>query len=226
MLKRNKIFNDRSVCIFTDAGYHKGDICAGFCTYRNDILIDQDYNILHNETSQRGELFGILMGVMNSFVYGSLGYQVRLFSDSLNSILAIRNRIFKWVQMTNNGQEILLGPDGSIKNQDFIFNIINEILSNGIKIELYHVKGHVNIYNQESFLHAKQVFKDSNNIDDVEDNLIRQIAISNDQVDRYLAAMMTIHQYDEKPNNHMVNAISYSYDQNLDLDTYSKLVYH
>ena len=45
MLKRNKIFNDRSVCIFTDAGCHKGDICAGFCTYRNDILIDQDYKL-------------------------------------------------------------------------------------------------------------------------------------------------------------------------------------
>lgn len=225
MLKRNKIFNDRSVCIFTDAGCHKGDVCAGFCTYRNDILIDQDYNILRNETSQRGELFGILMGVMNSFVYGSLGYQVRLFSDSLNSVLAIRNRIFKWVKMTESGEEIYLGPDGSIKNQDFIFNIINEILSNGINIEIYHVKGHVNLYNQESFLHAKQVFMESNNIDAVDNELIKQIAISNDQVDRYLGAMMNIHQYDNNPNDKLVNAVSYSYNNDLDLERYSQLVY-
>lgn len=223
MLRKRSLFNNNSVCIFTDSAYTEGSICAGFCTYRNEIIIDQGYNILHDNTSQRGELLGIYMGIMNAIYYFNLGFKVRLFSDSLNSILAIRNRIFKWVQDTRNGSCTYLGQDGSIKNQDYIMNIIYLILYSNIQIEFYHVKGHVKIDDISSLAYAKEVFKTSNGFGDVEDELIRLLANANNQVDRYLNTMIGLY-LNEESHNHLEIPITFDYTDRFDPEEYRKLV--
>ena len=223
MLRKRSLFNNNSICIFTDSAYTDGSICAGFCTYRNEIVIDQGYNILHKTTSQRGELLGLYMGIINAIYYYNLGFKVRVFSDSLNSVLAIRERIFKWINATKTGMTIYLGDDGLIKNQDYIMNIVNLILYSGAYIEFYHVKGHVKVDDISSLAHAKEVFKSSNKIIDVEDELVRLLANANNQVDRYLNTMIGLYLNDNS-HNHLDVPVSYEYNENFDLESYRKLV--
>ena len=104
-LRKNNIFNDQSISIFTDASfraYNKysgvGTVCSGACVYNNDILIDQQFYIQKNKTVQQGELYAILMGVSMAYKYRNFG-TIRLFSDSQTSIFAIRDRIFKWLNL-------------------------------------------------------------------------------------------------------------------------------
>lgn len=186
------LFNDESVCIFTDSSFKNmskdkniaiGVTAPAICIYIGTKLVYQDFYILHNSTTQQGELYAILLGIMRSYFYRNFKH-IRLFSDSQVSIFGIRDRIFKWIRQTNEGKNIL-GDNGFIKNQDYIMDIIYYILSNNISIELYHVKGHVN-KSYENIVHAKNVFKSSNNITEhIDDALIYMISDCNNYVDNY-----------------------------------------
>ena len=214
ILKKSDIFNKNSICIFTDASYtnidNSNSVCSGACVYCKDLLIDQTFTIMHNSTVQRGELYAILLGVQKAFEYRQ--YQnIRLFSDSQTSIFAIRDRIFNWIR--RNKSENVLGENGSISNLDFIMDIVYEILSNNVRIEFYHVKGHVKQNDYDSIMNAKRVFKESNQITiPIDDELIYSLAIGNDQVDRYSGYMLE--RFYQDPlyiSNNLRNAVSIGY---------------
>lgn len=195
MLKKINLFNKESVCIFTDASLYKKDgivyICSGACVYVGDLLIDQTYEILPNHTIQQGELYAILLGVLEAVKYKDYFRYIRLFSDSLTSILALKERIFKWV-CNKDSLGNLRGYDNNvISNQDYIMHIINTILMYNIRIELYHTKGHIKPYDNDDLLYAKEVFAKSNQIyQDIDLELIRAVTIGNNQVDRYTGFML------------------------------------
>jgi len=196
-MKLTDIFNDNSVCIFTDSSFKNmsndkniavGITAPSICIYIGTDIVYQDFYILHNSTTQQGELYAILMGVMKSYLYKDYK-NIRLFSDSQVSIFGIRDRIFKWVRSTKEGKNIL-GENGSIKNQDYIMDIVYYILYNNIPIEFYHVKGHVK-KSYDSILKAKNTFKNSNNIiEAVDDALIYMISSANNYVDNYSTDML------------------------------------
>ena len=196
-MKLNDLFNEESICIFTDSSFKNesknkniaiGTTAPAVCIYNGMNLIMQDFKILHNSTTQQGELYAILIGVMKSYLYRNFKY-IRLFSDSQVSIFGIRDRIFKWVRETNEGKNIL-GENGNIKNQNYIMDIIYYILSNNIPIELYHVKGHVK-KSYDSISHAKKVFQISNNINEnIDDALIYMISDANNDVDNFSTRML------------------------------------
>ena len=100
-MRKIDLFNDNSVCIFTDASLCKKDnityICSGVCVYMNDLLVNQVYEILVDCTIQQGELYAILLGVREAVKYTNIFKSIRLFSDSLTSILALRERLFRWI---------------------------------------------------------------------------------------------------------------------------------
>jgi ribonuclease H len=212
-LRKNNIFNDRSISIFTDASfraYNKysgvGTVCSGACVYNNDVLIDQQFYIQKNKTVQQGELYAILMGVSMAYKYRNFG-TIRLFSDSQTSIFAIRDRIFKWLNLQKRYGGIL-DEGGEIKNVDYIMNIIHTLLTNNVPIELYHVKGHVNVNSNNSLINAINVFRASNRISmNVDYDLIRQISECNDQVDRFTKFMLN---YEVNPKEY-TEAIAFGY---------------
>ena len=230
-MKLSDLFNNNSICIFTDSSFKNesknksiaiGTTAPAVCIYNGTNLIMQDFKILHNSTTQQGELYAILIGIMKSYLYRNYKH-IRLFSDSQVSIFGIRDRIFKWVRETNEGKNIL-GEDGTIKNQDYIMDIIYYILSNNIPIELYHVKGHVK-KSYDSILHAKKVFQTSNNINEnIDDALIYMISNANNEVDNFSTRMLN--QYINNPLYNILNTksdMSIGYTQ-FNIKTYYNLI--
>lgn len=224
-LKRYNIFNDNSISIFTDASFkasHKnsgiGRICSGACVYNNGILIDQAYYIDDNKTVQQGELYAINMGISLAYKYRNFK-NIRLFSDSQTSIFAIRDRLFRWLKLQRKYGGIL-EDEGEIKNVDYIMNIVHSLLAVNVPIELYHVKGHVNVNSSDSLINALKVFKTSNGFNiDIDFDLIKQIAICNDHVDRFTKFMLDYHD-DYKP---LTNTIDFTYD-GIDTNQYMSLI--
>ena len=87
-------------------------------------------------------------------------------------------------------------------------NIIHTLLTNNIPIELYHVKGHVNVNSNNSLINAINVFRSSNRISmNVDYDLIRQISECNDQVDRFTKFMLN---YEVNPKEY-TEAIAFGY---------------
>lgn len=228
-LVRSHFFNKKSISIFTDSSYtninDSNTACPGYCIYWDDILIEQGFDIKQNTTSQRGELYAILMAVIASYKYRR--YNIRIFSDSQTSIFAIRYRIFNWINKTNNG-EIMLGDEGIIQNQDIIMEIVYTILNNNIPIEFYHVKGHVKTYDRESIEHAKEVFMNSNRTDVpyiITDDLINLIIRGNIQVDKYTGFMLDKHINDPAfDRSNMISALTPPCYGEFDVVKYKSLV--
>lgn len=190
---KEEFFNDETICIFTDASSQIPDFSKGinapytapaYCVYHNNMCIEQGATILLNTTSQQGELYALLLGVQASVKYK--GYRIKIFGDNQNAIIGIREWLYRWV-IDNNNYKNVLGPNGRIKNQDYYMDIIYTILGNQIPLELYHVKGHVNIKDIPALEHAKEMFVRSNPFigDDITNELAYFIAMGNNTVDNY-----------------------------------------
>lgn len=229
MIRKRDLFNHNSLCIFTDSAFRtikgKKYACAGACIYENDLLIDQHYTILKNSTSQHGELYAIYLGLRLCLRYMDRYKSVKLFSDSLIAILAIRERIFAWMSNIREGQ--MIGSQNTpILNQTLILSIVDMILLYDISIELYHVKGHINFRDQFDIEESKESFKKFNYIcDDIEDSLIRQIAIGNNQIDRYLDYMIKYEIETNEPEDvELNNCVAIAGYHKFDSKKYKKLI--
>lgn len=232
-MKKCDLFNPESICIFTDSSFKKdksmpgntaiGSTAPAYCVYNGDYCIEQGFHILHNSTSQQGELYAMLLGVMAAYKYRAYPH-IRLFSDNQNAVFSVREWIFKWAMETANGRSTL-GPGGRINNQDYIMDIIYTIISNNIFLELYHVKGHVDIKSWESIKHSKELFERSNPfVGKVDDALIYQLAMGNNAVDEYSTVMLRSHIDDEKYKiDGMTQAVTIGYTP-FDIHNYITLV--
>lgn len=230
---RQDLFNKESICIFSDSSFTnesgRRDIAIGttapaYCVYQNDMLIEQGFHILHNSSSQQGEMYAVLLGIMAAYKYRNFKH-IRLFSDSQNCIFAIRDRIFKWVRETNNGRNTL-GDNGRISNQDFIMDAIYYLISNNIPMEFYHVKGHVNVRKYNDIIGAKSLFLRSNfkRPEGIEDALIYQISNNNNCVDTYSTSMLHMYKSDDRFNiDGLVPAVTIGYAP-FDMRNYMGLV--
>lgn len=198
-MKKKDLFNEESICIFTDSSFRKnkdapekssiGTTAPAYCVYRGDCCIEQGFHILHNSTSQQGELYAMLLGVMVAYKYRDYPH-IRLFSDNQNAVFSVREWIFKWARETANGRNTL-GEGGRINNQDYIMDIIYTIISNNIYLEFYHIKGHVDIKNWESVRYARDLFERSNPfVGMIDDALVYQLAMGNNAVDEYSTVML------------------------------------
>lgn len=218
MLTINNIFTEDTVCVFTDSSTTKTNqdthCCPGYCIATEKDFIDSGYRFLPNSSSNRGELYAILLGLQAAVRHGKT--IIRLFSDSLYSIHCVRDYIFKW---SHQGKaESLIKKDGEdVMNQDLIIEIIYFILNNNLKVEFYHQKGHVD--NQKQFLHAIEVFCISNNISMVDPNLIKLISYYNNVVDHMTRNRLAIDLMYTTP------AITFSY-QGFDARQYRSLIYN
>ena len=115
-MKKADLFNKDSICIFTDSSFKSakpgdprspGTTAPAYCIYNGNICIDQGFHILHNSTSQQGELYALLLGVYNSFKYRNYKH-IRIFSDSQNSIFSVRQWIFGWIEENKKVEVFML----------------------------------------------------------------------------------------------------------------------
>ena len=212
--------------IFCDASIHKYGFmyigCSGAIVCNNGNIIDSEYRIATNTTSNNAEIKAIRLGVnlaikwRNIFNSNNVPVIINLFSDSQISILGIRDRIYSWRCKGNN----LFGSGNSlIKNQSIFIEIINIIINSNLIINFYHQKGHVNLYKLESIDKAIHVFTASNEVrDGVDVEFIKYISTMNNKVDRtsrkYLNQKnINKYKYDAfefSPNNHLEKLRQYN----------------
>lgn len=157
-------FNE-SINIFTDASlvHYSGHTitCGGYAVVKDGVIIDSNYRIINNSTSNYGELYAVLLGVQAAIKYKSLFKNINLYSDSMISIQSLRNWIFKWKK---EGDMLFNSSGNYAENQDIITLIINVITLNQIPISLYMQRGHKNPSRRDDVLTQKEYFEKVNNV--------------------------------------------------------------
>ena len=133
--------------IFTDASLRKiSEIetwtCAGSIAVYGNTIIDTDYRVFKNQTSNFTELKALRLGIDMALKTIRAHPQIQLvnlFSDSQISIYGIRDRIFNWRVI--NGQLAGYG-NKTIVNQDIFLEILQIVTDSKLNIRFYHQKGH------------------------------------------------------------------------------------
>ena len=220
----NNFIRPNVVNIFTDASITQlvnGNTagCYGAIVTNNGRIIDKEYKVCTDSTSNNSEIKAIRLGVNLAIKWrNSVNFPIiiNLFSDSQISILGIRDRIYSWRCKGNN----LFGSGNSlIKNQSVFIEIINIIINSNLIINFYHQKGHVNLHELDSIDKAIHVFTASNEVrDGIDVEFIKYISTMNNKVDRtsrkYLNQKnINKYKYDAfefSPNNHLEKLRQYN----------------
>jgi ribonuclease HI len=235
LITHEDIFNYESLDIFTDASIHKnGDGtyygCGGYVAVCVDKIIDQDFNIYANTTSNNSEIKAVRMGVETAIKWKEQFSHIRLFSDSQLCIFGLRDRFTNWAENSYNG--IMNGSNGKpILNQEIFIDIANLIVSNNLQIELYHQPGHVALTNARSIIKARQDFIKFNNLkEDTEQSLIYIISYYNNMVDQFTRRMLqdfVDHESTAEQYGYSIQQESckFSYMNNFDIKGYYSLTH-
>ena len=106
--------------------------------------------IQHNATNNSAEILAIWIGITEAIkirnIYPNAVF--RLFSDSKISLYGLRDWMKNWIKNAErNHTEVLISSSGQeVANQQCFIDIFNLIVETGLKIELYHQRGHVGEY--------------------------------------------------------------------------------
>lgn len=132
--------------IFTDASVDKSlrGACAGAITVNREFeeIISERYAIQPNGTNNSGEICAICLGVIQAYNVANPGDTINLFSDSLISLKGVRDWIFDWIKLRQNNV-LIKGDKNPVLNQNFHKLIFNTITMYNIKINFYHMRGHM-----------------------------------------------------------------------------------
>ena len=182
---------DNAVNIFTDCSTYRGGVdsektlaSCGYCIVVDNEIVEHNNIIIDESNNAQGELFAILMGVIAANRFKDRGTRINLFSDSKTSIRSLTHNIFNWydnsLRSKHGGFTNIKG--GYIKYQELYLNIVEEIVSTGLKINFYHVRSH-NRYHQES-VHMARTYFNKVNKTNTSDDIVRDIIYYNNFVDK------------------------------------------
>lgn len=103
--------------------------------------------IQHNATNNSAEILAIWIGVNEALRIRQTHPNAifRLFSDSKISLYGLRDWIKNWIKNAERkNTDILISSSGQeVANQQCFIDIYNIIIETGLRIELYHQRGHV-----------------------------------------------------------------------------------
>lgn len=172
IFKLSNIFKSENVLnIFCDASItnHNGETigCPGAIVikYNNDELYisDSKFEILRNTTNNKSELTAIFLALQLALKYRDIYPIINIFSDSKISVFGLRDWIFSWINTIDEDGIIYSSSGLEVANQDIIKKIINFVVYNKLRFNLFHQKGHVT--STENMINRSQkVFNQSNNI--------------------------------------------------------------
>ena len=153
--------------IYTDASIdlEKKIGCAGALVVdrRKDEIIRSIYGVRYNATNNMSEIIAIWLGIYQAI--GLLGtesvpFHVNLFSDSQISLFGMREWIYGWIK--NRKGNTMVASSGVVANQEWFRDSYHAILGSGIKMKMFHQKGHVNEESSKSLFEADRTFRNSN----------------------------------------------------------------
>lgn len=101
----------------------------------------------HHATNNSAEILAIWTGVTEAIKIREQFPNAifRLFSDSKISLYGLRDWMKNWIKNSQHrGTDVLINSSGQeVANQQYFIDIFNLIVETGLKIELYHQRGHV-----------------------------------------------------------------------------------
>lgn len=189
MKMSNLILNPWTVNIFCDCSTNSKfeaitNTCYGAVAFNQNTILETEYRILTDKTSNYGELKAINLGIrMANFIRKNYSFNhFNIFSDSHVSVFGMRDFCKKWV-MSDNGL-YKQSTHQLIASQNVYIDSLNIVVDNDLPISIWHQKGHVNINDPNSLQLAKEMFIQSNiSSADIDDDFIRYISIGNGYVD-------------------------------------------
>lgn len=171
--------------IFTDASIAKtiyGETigCAGaICEENNNIC---KFELQRDSTNNISELTAISLAIDIAIEYKNEYHAFDIYADSQWAIFGLTKWNRSWLDSICNN--ILISSSGQpVKNQHLFLSIMKKIVDNNLKINFYHVKGHVNPNDIDSVENAITVFGNSNKVLVFNKNRIVEVAIMNNMVD-------------------------------------------
>lgn len=187
------IINPWTINIFSDASTsikYRGaptDVCYGaiaFCGYQK---LDEWYRVLHDSTSNHGEIKGINLAVrlaIDLINRGYIAHKINIFSDSQLSVFGIRDRCFRWKEADNH----VYSPNGEnqlIASQEVFIETMQLIVEYGLPVFIWDQKAHIAMSNPASLKQAKKAFQNFNRPPaTVDDDFIYYISQNNNEVDK------------------------------------------
>lgn len=167
--------------IFTDASitttiYNETIGCAGaICMENNNIA---KFQVLRDSTNNISEITAIKLAIEIALENKDKFDVVNIWSDSQWAIFGLTKWIKSWISNMDNF--MLYNSSGDlVKNQQIFLSIINLISQNNLRVNFYHIKGHVNPNDIKSVTHAVSVFKKSNGIDISRDKIYHAVNMNN-----------------------------------------------
>lgn len=225
--KTLNIFSDASILKTTKDNLPYTIGCPGVIIKSGIYEIDRKYEIIPNTTNNFCEIRAIGIAVTMANWYNQFYDidRINIFSDSKISVYGLRQWIYSWVRNSYNGE--LIGSSGPVKNQSEILKIIQYIIYNNLRINLFHVRGHHDHGTQKEFFKFKESFCRENNISIHEDQLIRDLIYGNHVVDIMTRDMLNSSNISEIMQDKLQPVFDYDYIkiiQTLDINKYRDLM--
>lgn len=165
--------------IFTDASITKtiyGETigCAG-AICKEDININK-FEIHRDSTNNISEISAIRLAI--EIAINNNWKDVNIWSDSQWSIYGLTKWNRKWLSSIDN--YVLKNSSGErVKNQEIFLTIMKLIIKHNLRVNFYHIKGHVDPNNIKSINHAISVFNTSNGINISRENMYNAVIMNN-----------------------------------------------
>ena len=154
----------RELNIFTDASitttiYEETIGCAGAICMENNNLCK--FQVLRDSTNNISEITAVKLAIELALENRDKFDIVNIWADSQWSIFGLTKWIKSW--MNNSRDGIMYNSSGDrVKNQQIFLSIIKLISENNLRVNFYHIKGHVIANNISSINHAISVFNKAN----------------------------------------------------------------
>lgn len=156
IMRELNIFTDASI-ITTIFGETIG--CAGAICMENNNLCK--FQVLRDSTNNISEITAVKLAIELALENRAKFDIVNIWADSQWSIFGLTKWIRSWMNNSYNG--ILYNSSGNrVKNQQIFLSIIKLISENNLRVNFYHIKGHVSVNDIKSINHAISVFNKSN----------------------------------------------------------------
>lgn len=189
MISYESFFNEHTVNVFTDASVkNHGKVTesvAGIATVLGESgFIDEKYVRLIPSTNNEGEIYAIYMAILQCINVKNTFDTFNIFSDSLISVKGLREWYDGWFKNSVHTNRLINSSGEEVKNQEIFMNCFNAILGSDIHINLYHIRGHIDLRKESDYNKFVKDFMESNNIEDCPSKeLITSIVHFNDWVD-------------------------------------------
>lgn len=189
MKMSNIIINPWTINIFCDCSTNSKlekitNTAYGAMAFNQTTLIDSEFRILTDKTSNYGELKAINLGVRlankirNRYSFN----RFNIFSDSYIASFGMRDYCKKWMAIDTGLYK--RSTKQIVASQNVYIDTINIIVENNLPVTIWDQKGHVDVHDPTSLKIAKELFEQNNfHYADIDDDFMVYISLGNNAID-------------------------------------------